>query len=139
MYDELRHRGFLKKEAVSPAEVRAALARARRDLATAGDLLGKDDDWALAVAYNAVLQAGRALMFSQGYRPSSVEGHKTVFVFLREALASEHTSLVTYFNRVRVKRHTAVYDVAGLVTQREAADVLSRAARLVDIIEAELS
>jgi len=108
MYDELRRKGLLKQEAVSPAEVNAALARARRDLSTAEGLLGKDDDWALAVAYNAVLQAGRALMFAQGYRPSSVEGHKTIFVFLREALASQHASLVTYFNRVRVKRHTAV-------------------------------
>jgi len=138
MYEELLRKGLLKPEAVSPAEVGAALARARRDLATAAELLGKDDDWALAVAYNAVLQAGRALMFSQGYRPSSMEGHKTVFTFLREALAAEHSSLVTYFNRVRVKRHAAVYDVAGMVTQRESADVLSRAAQLVDIIEREL-
>ena len=117
----------------------AALARARRDLSTASGLVGKDDDWALAVAYNAVLQAGRALMFSQGYRPSSMEGHKTVFTFLREALNPEYSSLVTYFNRVRVKRHAAVYDVAGLVTQRESADVLLRAAELVDIMERELS
>jgi len=85
MYDELLRKGLLKREAVSRAEVMAALSRARRDLSTAGDLP------------------------------------------------------VTYFNRVRVKRHTAVYDVAGLVTQRESADVLSRAARLVDIIEDELS
>ncbi|MDI6903496.1 MAG: hypothetical protein QMC77_07160, partial [Methanocellales archaeon] len=25
--------------------------------------------WALAIAYNAMLQAGRALIFSEGYRP----------------------------------------------------------------------
>ncbi|HZL05207.1 MAG TPA: hypothetical protein VFE45_07275, partial [Coriobacteriia bacterium] len=62
MYDELLRQGLLKREAVSQAEVMAALARARRDLSTAGGLLGKDEDWALAVAYNAVLQAGRALM-----------------------------------------------------------------------------
>jgi len=139
MYEELLRKGLLRREPASEAEVVAALARARRDLSTASGLVGKDDDWALAVAYNAVLQAGRALMFSQGYRPSSMEGHKTVFTFLREALNPEYSSLVTYFNRVRVKRHAAVYDVAGLVTQRESADVLLRAAELVDIMERELS
>jgi uncharacterized protein (UPF0332 family) len=138
MYEDLLRRGLLKRETVSHAEASAALARARRDLSTAGELLGKDDDWALAVAYNGVLQAGRGLMFSQGYRPSSVEGHKTVMSFLRDALAPEHSSLVTYFDRVRVKRHTAIYDVAGLVTRRESADILARASQLIEIIASEL-
>jgi len=51
-----------------------AIRRAKRDVDTAKTLIeNKKFDWSLAVAYNAMLQAGRALMFEKGYRPSSSE------------------------------------------------------------------
>lgn len=67
-----------------------ALLRARRDIATAGTLIGNGEfDWSLAIAYNAMLSSGRALMFSRGYRPSSTEGHVAVVRFLHAVLGAE--------------------------------------------------
>ena len=37
----------------------------------------KDYDWALSIAYNSVLQAGRSLMFYFGYRPRGLGQHST--------------------------------------------------------------
>lgn len=52
-----------------------AIKRARRDIATAKTLISNEKfDWALAVSYNAMLTAGRALMFYKGFRPSSPMG-----------------------------------------------------------------
>ena len=51
------------------------MALARRDIDTARTLLSTDCDWAYNIAYNAVLQAGRALMFAKGYRPDGANQH----------------------------------------------------------------
>lgn len=70
---------------VKPGHKLAAdsLTRARRDIETARTLIrNKKLDWALAVSYNAMLLAGRALMFSRGYRPSGTGGHLAVVRFL---------------------------------------------------------
>ena len=59
-YDDLLKSGRVRRERISPAEVRQAIARAQRDLKTARKIMAEDWDWGFAVAYNAVLQIGRA-------------------------------------------------------------------------------
>jgi len=54
---------------------------AKRDLSTANRNLEEAPDWAYSIAYNAILQAGRALMFFGGYRPRGGEQHATVVEF----------------------------------------------------------
>ncbi len=67
MIDDLLRQGLIKQLPVDTKKVNDALAHAHRDLATAGTLVASDQDWAYTIAYNAVLQAGRALMFANGY------------------------------------------------------------------------
>jgi len=138
MYDDLLRSGRIRKEKVSEAEIRRALERSERDLTTAQKLMGEDRDWGFAVAYNAVLQASRAYMFSQGYRPASAQAHKNTFAFMLEALGREHEDLITYFDRMRVKRNQAIYDIAGLITTTEAGSLLKRATDFVAFIRSRL-
>ena len=77
------------------------MALAQRDLRTARKVIGEDRDWGFAIAYNAVLQASRAYMFSQGYRPASTEGHRNTLAFMRIALGKKQERLVGYFDRMR--------------------------------------
>jgi uncharacterized protein (UPF0332 family) len=78
-------------------------------------------DWSLAVAYNAMLAAGRALMFDRGYRPSSTEGHLAVVRFLQVLLGTEiDDQKITVMNRMRQKRHRIVYEEMDIVTENEA-------------------
>jgi uncharacterized protein (UPF0332 family) len=133
-YDELLKAGRIHAERVSRAEADRALARANRDLKTARKMMSEDWDWAFAVAYNAALQASRAFMFSEGFRPAALEGHKNTFAFMRTALGREHENLIAYFDRMRSKRNQAVYDVAGLITETEARSLLARAAEFVGLI-----
>jgi len=51
-----------------------SLEHARSDIETAKTLIEhRKFDWSLSISYNAMLVAGRALMFSKGYRPSSTK------------------------------------------------------------------
>ena len=115
-----------------------ALLRARRDVATAGTLIGSGEfDWSLAIAYNGMLSAGRALMFSRGYRPSSTDGHLAVVRFLQAVLGAEASDrMVMTMNGLRKKRHTIVYEEMGVVSEDEARQAVRWAEEFVNRIEA---
>jgi uncharacterized protein (UPF0332 family) len=138
-YDELIRSRRIRKQDVSREEVEQVLERAKRDLATAEKVVALDLDWGFAVAYNAILQASRAFMFSEGYRPSSRESHKNTLAFMRIALGSEHENLLIYLDRTRTKRHVAVYDTVGLISETEARNLLSKAKEFVEMIVGKLA
>jgi len=137
-YDELLNSRQIHKEKVSRVEVEHALERAERDLKTARIIIAQDRDWGFAVAYDAVLQASRALMFAQGFRPASNESHKNTFAFMRVAMGKDYEELMTYFDRMRNKRNQAIYEIAGLITETEAHNMLKKAEGFVAMIREEL-
>ncbi len=94
----------------------------------------EDWDWGFSIAYNAVLQSSRAFMYSKGYRPTSSQGHKNTFAFMRAALGDEFSTIIGYFDRMRTKRNQAIYDVAGLITADEAIAILAHAEKFVEAI-----
>jgi uncharacterized protein (UPF0332 family) len=137
-YDELLSSRRIRREKVSRVEVEHALDLAERDLKTARTLIERDRDWGFAVAYDAVLQASRAYMFAQGFRPASNESHKNTFAFMRLAMGKEYEELMTYFDRMRNKRHQAIYEIAGLITETEARNIMEKAEGFVAMICEEL-
>ncbi|MEW6222781.1 MAG: HEPN domain-containing protein [Candidatus Hadarchaeota archaeon] len=114
-----------------------SLARARRDIDTARTLISNRKlDWSLAVSYNSMLQAGRALMFDQGYIPSSKEGHVAVVKFLRASLGAEIVDrVVMVLNGLRKKRHRIVYEAMDIVSGDEAEQALKWAEEFVKRID----
>jgi uncharacterized protein (UPF0332 family) len=106
------------------------LSLAERDLSSSRNSFNsKDFDWALSIAYNATLQAGRALMFYLGYRPIGKEQHKIVFEFLAEA--EFDINMVDYFDSIRKTRHIAVYDAAQSVSESMAQEAIEQASTFV--------
>ncbi len=103
---------------------------AERDLKTAKDDFNSCNyDWALSIAYNAALQAVRALMFSLGYRPKGKNQHKTVFEFVKEMNVNQN--VVNYFDNIRKIRHIAVYVEVNYVTEKTAKEVIEQAESFV--------
>ena len=94
---------------------------------TAPRILGVDHGWAFSIAYNAVLHAARAVMFASGFRPASHESHKNTFALLRAIAEGERRTWVDYFDRMRIKRHEAVYDTAERITRTEAEALIDQA------------
>ena len=92
MIEDLEAEGLIRPLAIDPTRVEGALVIAHRDLGVARDLLASSSDWAFTVAYNAVLQAGRALMFAKGYRPEGSNQHVSVVRFGGEFLSPIRSS-----------------------------------------------
>jgi len=118
--------------------IRAMIERAGSDLDSAAHMLEQDADWALSIACNAVLRCARALVFARGFRPANHEAHKNTFAFLGEIATHEIEQLVPYFDRVRIKRHRAVYDAEARTTRSEAETLLKHAHTFLRWTEREL-
>jgi len=134
---------LVRQESIHPfeathGEIERAIGIARRDLTLAEKLLGENFDWCFAIAYNAVLQACRAYMFHLGYRPASAEAHKATFEFMQTAMEEPFKKSISYFDRARTKRHRALYNDAGLMTEKEADELLKRAKEFLSYIESKL-
>jgi uncharacterized protein (UPF0332 family) len=103
----------IKPYRASEKEIKQLLQVAQRDLSTAINNLEDAPDWAYGIAYNSILQASRALMFFDGYRPRGGEQHATVIEFVEERLGTAHIDKVRLFDQMRRKRHRVIYTPNG--------------------------
>jgi uncharacterized protein (UPF0332 family) len=104
-FDRLLKFNRIKPHRPDQNEITQLLQLAKRDLNTARRNLDDAPDWAYSIAYNSILQAGRALMFFTGYRPRGGEQHATVVEFVEERLGSTFEGQVKLFDQMRRKRH----------------------------------
>lgn len=131
-YERLLQQGLIRSYRAKPQEVDRLLQVAARDLSTAGKILSDDADWAFNIVYNAVLQAARALVLHEGFRPRGAGQHRTIVLFCQEALGPEYRRQVALFDQMRRKRHRLVYEMVGLVSHQEAEHALRFAGAFVD-------
>ena len=131
-YERLLQQGLIRSYRAKPQEVDRLLQVAARDLSTAGKILSDDADWAFNIVYNAVLQAARALVLHEGFRPRGAGQHRTIVLFCQEALGPEYRRQVALFDQMRRKRHRLVYEMVGLVSHQEAEQALRFAGAFVD-------
>ncbi len=130
--DELKKAGIIKRLPIDEKKVNDSLDLAKRDLKAARNMMAENCDWAFSIAYNSMLQSARALMFSKGYRPSSDAGHVSAIRFAKLFLKEDD---VIMFDRMRRKRHTAVYGSVGMISRMEAENALSRDEKFILKIE----
>lgn len=133
-YERLLRTGRIRAYAAQPSEIAALMQVAHRDEATAEKNLDEAPDWAFSIAYNSVLQAGRALMFHEGYRPRGPDQHATVVEFVDEKLGPAYGEQVRLFDQMRRKRHRVIYEVAGLISRSEAQQAIDFARKFVEEI-----
>lgn len=102
--------------------------------------MAHDRDWAFGIAYNAILQATRALMFAKGFRPRAGEGqHKVAVQFAEMTLGEKFQDEIHIFDKMRSKRHRVIYDVSGIVSHAEARQAFDFAVRFIEIVEKTLA
>jgi uncharacterized protein (UPF0332 family) len=109
--------------------VENSLNLSKRDLKTAEAMFNANDfDWSFSVSYNAMLQAGRALMFSRGLRPAGEYKHISVIEFIKKEFSKDFAEKIIYlFNKIRKKRHIAVYEQVNSISKEEAKNALKTA------------
>ena len=106
------------------------ILRALKDLKTSKADLDIDEGTAYAIAYLAMLRAGRAFML----RPANGYQHKTVVEFTAYFLGKKFESLVEHFDRMRKKRNIFTYDVGISISKTEAKNAINTAAEFVNVI-----
>lgn len=117
---KLESQGLIEKVSFNDKQIVSNIKRAEKDLITAKANIEIDEEWAYTISYHAMLRAGRAFMFSSGYRPKGKNQHKTVVDFCAEILGEDFKSLTDRFNRMRVKRHDFIYEPERPIPKTEA-------------------
>ena len=130
-------KGFIKAIETDEKEIKKVLGLSERDIKVAKKNIENDDyDWALAIAYNAMLQAGKALMLSKGYRPAGEYRHVAVIEFLHSEFGKQVTDrLIDILGSLRKRRHKVVYEQAGSVSEGEALEAIKFAEEFVNKVK----
>jgi len=137
-YKELEKDNLIIAYKAPPEQIAKELKLAARDIKVALKTLVEDNDWAFSIAYNAILQAGRALMFSKGFRPRGMEQHKTVLRFIGKTLGGQYQEKVRFIDTMRVNRHRVMYDEPELISKSEAQYAVKIAREFVDLVKDRL-
>ena len=126
--------GSLQRHATSREEIAALLSVVERDLAEA-QTSGLSDDWKLAIAYNAALQAAKAALAAASFRvsPSEKGHHYRLVESLRYTVETPGRD-VDLLQRMKKKRHVSDYEVAGAVSEHEAREMHELAVRIRDSV-----
>ena len=122
---------LIKKQAPDHNQITKQLDRACKDLRAAEALSSIDRTWSFTIAYHAMIRAGRAFMYSTGFIPTTLNPHKTIIEFMREALGDQYGDLLLGFDRMRRKRHDFIYESENHTTEREAISAIKTAQDLI--------
>lgn len=133
-YEKFLKDNLIKKQKPDFRQIQLQLQRSLKDLKTAQANLNIDLTWAMAISYHAIIRAGRALMYSKGFLPTTRKSHKTIVEFTRLVLGHEYDTLVSKFNRLRRKRHDFIYNSKNRITHSEAISSLETAKKLIEEI-----
>jgi uncharacterized protein (UPF0332 family) len=136
--DRLIKQGSIHPFTATREEVDRVLNIARRDLTVAQEIIKETPDWLYSIAYNAVLQGCKAYMFHSGYRPAAMETHKATFEFMHIVVEEPLKQTISYFDRSRRKRHRTIYDEPGLISEKEANELIKKASEFLAYIENKL-
>ncbi len=118
----------LKAQTVDWAQIERFIASAERKLASTHKMLVFDDEACLQQAYESMLKAALGFMLSHGMRVRSQPGHHIAIIeFVRARMGTQHSGLLSIFDRLRRKRNLSLYDDTGLVSHQEAEDALEAA------------
>lgn len=134
----LQKEGRIRKTNPDAKQAEECVAVARRDIKVAKSLLGQDFDWAFAAAYNAMLQSARAMMFADGYSPVGENQHKTAVDYADVKLGAKYREKIDLFDDMRKKRHKAIYEKAGAISEFEAGHAVETAEDFIGKVEKKL-
>lgn len=127
-YQDLVKKGLLRPEKIGLDQINKVIERAHRNIASAKVLIKHgDEEGSFRFAYEAMLLASRALVFSYGLRPRSIGSHKIVIDFTEKVLGQEYKILVQKFNKMRKKRNYLIYGIGLVISKTEAENALKTA------------
>ncbi len=135
---DLLKEGRIKKVNPDLQQAGELLKAAERDIRVAKKMLGEDFDWCFSVAYNAMLQSARALMFSDGYATVGENHHKVAVDYSDVKLGTKFSGMIGVFDDMRKKRHKVIYQKVGAISEFEAKHAIKTAETFLEKIREKL-
>ena len=90
---------------------------------------GLGPEWRFDIAYNAVLQLATAVLAVAGYRAERENKHLRTLECLEYTLGVERNQ-IRFLDICRRKRHTAIYERVGAISDAEADEMVETAKKL---------
>lgn len=126
---------WITKTTPSRLEVPNLLGIAEREIADAS-LQGMSADGVLEHAYGAVRTLCQAALHASGYSvPKAQRPHERALESLKFTLGEEWADEADYFDRCRRKRHQSMYERSGVAQEKDAAELLASARRLLPAVK----
>ena len=135
-FQDFVNKGLLKEEKIGFDKIEILIVRALRIIKSAKTLFHDDEESAFQLSYEAMLLAGRSLVFSLGFRPRAIGSHKIVVDVTEKVLGKKYKTLVEKFDRMRKKRHYLIYGIGLTVSGTETKNAINSAGELVDKVKA---
>ncbi len=120
-----------KDDSIDSFQVLTVIKKSRRSIKSAKLLVEDDQENSYQLAYEAMLQAGRALVFSFGFRPRAAGSHKIVVDFSKKVLGKEIATLVFKFNKMRKRRHYLVYGTGLYISEVDSMNAITSAIKFL--------
>ncbi|MCG2712768.1 MAG: hypothetical protein L6416_10675 [Candidatus Omnitrophica bacterium] len=131
--EDYSQKGLIKKHPADFSAIENLISRGYKEIKIAQANIPIDEGIAFTTAYTAMLHAGRALMFSKGFRPIDGYQHKTVVNFASIILGTEYEKLVLHFDKMRRKRNLFTYEASISISVSEVKSALKSASNFVKI------
>ena len=137
-FEAYLRRGLLKRQKANFRQIERQLVRAHKDLETSRSILGKDPEWAATIAYQSMMRAGRAIIFSRGYLPIDGAQHRSVVELTVQILGKSFSLLTEKFEKMRRKRDLFFYESDPFGTRTDAENSLKAASELIKAVSEKI-
>lgn len=128
--------GWLAPHRSSPQEVGDLLRATDRDLKDC-NVTGLSADWRMNIAHNAALLAATAALAACGYRAVR-ESHRYLILQSLEFTIGANPVLLAQLDVFRKKRNLSGYEQAGVISEREAREMIQLALQVRNSVGAWL-
>ncbi len=115
--------GWIRKYKPKSSEIRKLLDLADRNIAEA-KLGTHSPDWKYNIAYAAIVNIADAALRVCGYRAGQQAHHYYVILSLEMTYGAD-TDLVDMLDSIRQKRNIGTYVQAGVISKRDAEEIIS--------------
>ena len=122
------------RHTTSLREIEDLRAVVKRNLMDAA-LQGISADGKYSHSYDAALLLSKMTVACSGYRTKGTGAHANTFLAMNLACGSKARKYADYFDQCRRKRNKLSYDMAGIITEKEAEELLSKAHEFSQFIE----
>lgn len=133
-WKKLQSEGRVEPHRTSKQELELLRAAVNRNLADAA-IASLSTDNRFTIACDSALLSCKMAIACSGFRVKGIGAHRTTFIAVKLAMGSTIATTAAYLERCRRKRNDLTYETAGIVSDKDAKDLLAEAQTLAKLVD----